>query len=131
MNARHIRRLVVLFVMSMLCLTNASAQEQSTAQEQTAAAPQAANQLAITRAETDTGLSQLTITGLNFGDDAPQVKLEGVPLTLITSTPTQIVAFLTPGLQPGTYLLTVSRGRRERENAVFHVTIGATGPQGP
>ncbi len=58
----------------------------------------------------------------------PEVSLGNYDLTLVSSTRTQIVANLPPGIPAGTYLLTVER--RNRSGAI-DFTIGVTGPQGP
>jgi hypothetical protein len=94
------------------------------------------------------GLGQITITGENF-PSPPQVILDGTPLDVISSSPTQIVASLqaVAGLQnlPGDYELKVASGdvtsddrRRGHQDGkgdavsgTFVVTIGATGPAGP
>ena len=64
------------------------------------------NQLVVLDAEvTGTGL---IIKGLNFGPGMPTVVLAGAyPLTVVSSTDTQIVVTGVPVLRPGTYLLSV------------------------
>lgn len=89
------------------------------------------SQLVIRKAQVDVSANRMTITGVNFGSSVPTVKLEGVKLTLVSHSPTQIVANLPSNIQPGTYLLTVSRGNGNPKNDAFDVTIGATGAQGP
>jgi hypothetical protein len=71
----------------------------------------------------------LIIDGANF-DAAPAVTLNGSPVTLVSSTATQIVAQLPPGLAPGSYTLVVINGKNH-QTATSVATIGAVGPQGP
>lgn len=79
---------------------------------------------------TDAPLQQITITGLNFGTVKPMVTLDGIPLSLITYTNTNITAFLPNNLPPGTYLLIVQSGFTNLPGWFF-TTIGAVGPKGP
>ncbi|HEY2012186.1 MAG TPA: IPT/TIG domain-containing protein [Bryobacteraceae bacterium] len=72
--------------------------------------------------------SLVTIDGAHFGT-APAVTLNGSPLTLVSSTDTQIVAQIPPGLAPGSYTLVVINGQN-RQTGTSVVTIGAVGPQG-
>ncbi len=98
-------------------------------------------QLVILSASADPHLAVLTIDGKNFGREAPVVILDAVQLLVISATPTQILASLPPGLLPGSYRLTVGRGRRGGDDRddhpstvrvdVFDVTLGAVGPVGP
>ncbi len=67
-------------------------------------------QLEVTQTEVNNSTNQITITGVNFGTSLPSVTLAGAPLNVVSSTPTQIVADLPSGIQPGTYLLKVARG---------------------
>lgn len=70
----------------------------------------------------------LVITGSNFGSAAPTVELQGLPLAVSASSPTQIQASLPPGLVPGTYLLSVTQGSK---SSLFNVAVGEEGPVGP
>ncbi len=98
-------------------------------------------QLVILSASADPQLAVLTIDGKNFGREAPVVILDAVQLLVMSATPTQILASLPPGLLPGSYRLTVARGRRGGDDRddhpstrgvdVFDVTLGAVGPVGP
>src|ERR1044072_7088718 len=89
-----------------------------------------ASQLLIKRAQANAALTQLTISGENFGKAAPAVAFEGSPLALVSHTQTQLVATLPAGVQPGSYLLNVSRGQAPTESDSFDVTLGAVGPKG-
>jgi hypothetical protein len=93
--------------------------------------PPAATQLEINRVEVNSATNQLTITGVNFGSGIPNVTLEGVPLIVIFSTPTMIVAELPADTQPGTYLLKVSQGGGALQKDESDVTIGSVGAPGP
>ena len=72
--------------------------------------------------------NQITISGQNFGAAAPKVVLNNTTLTLISNT-TTIVANMPSGLAPGSYILTVTPNRNLP--AIFVVTNGEVGPQGP
>lgn len=89
------------------------------------------SQLEITRVEIDDSINEITITGVNFGTGLPIVTLEGVALSVITSTPTQIVAVWPSGVEPGTYLLEVSRGSGVNQNDEMDITVGSAGEPGP
>lgn len=95
------------------------------------AAPNSPPQLVIVSAEADSTAGTVTIDGQAFGDEIPIVTLNGMPLDVVTSTPSEIVATLPPGLDPATYLLTVSRGPARTQFGSFNLTLGAVGPQGP
>jgi len=94
-------------------------------------APPSPPQLVIVSAKADAGAGTLIIDGSAFGDGTPAVTLNGMPLTVVTSTPNEILASLPSGLDPGTYLLTVSRGPATTQFDSFNLTLGAVGPQGP
>jgi hypothetical protein len=68
---------------------------------------------------------QITIAGTSLlpASGPPAVYLDGVLLTLVSSSSTQIVASM-PALPAGSFRLTVGAG-------VFDVTNGAIGPAGP
>ncbi len=89
--------------------------------------------LVVHRVEVDEPAGQMRIFGVEFGDDEPEVALEGVPVIVVSHTPSEIVIETPPGTSPGTYLLTVAQpaliGRPFRD--AFNVTFGAEGPQGP
>ena len=95
------------------------------------AAPGSPPQLVIVSAKADVAAGTLTIDGDSFGDSQPVVALNGMPLVVVSATPSEIVADLPPGLAPGTYLLTVSRGPARTQFDSFDVTLGAAGPPGP
>jgi hypothetical protein len=96
-----------------------------------AATPGSTPQLVIGSATADFTAGTLTIGGANFGDSQPAVTLNGVPLVVASSSPTEIVADLPEHVGPGSYLLTVSRGPATTQFDTFSVTLGAVGPTGP
>jgi hypothetical protein len=96
-----------------------------------AAAAEWRPQLRIDRVEVDEASAQIRITGVHFGTEEPTVTLDGAPLHVISYGPTEIMASLAGGLTPGSYLLTVSTGRSNRDEDTFSVAFGAVGPQGP
>jgi collagen triple helix repeat protein/IPT/TIG domain-containing protein len=95
----------------------------------------AAAQTVIYRAQVDTAAAQITIFGSGFGTSIPLVTLEGVPVTVISSTATSIVIGIPAGVVPGSYLLAVAPAPTGplggRSYAEFDLTVGAVGPQGP
>lgn len=87
----------------------------------------------------------LYLAGQNFGN-APTVTLAGLPLQILSVSPdgTLLSAQIPTPLDPGSYLLTVSRGPAVTQNATFIVVVGSgsasngpkgdpgpTGPAGP
>lgn len=70
--------------------------------------------------------NQLTIVGSGF-TGTPVANLNGVPMTLVSHTPTNIVAVLPNGFSAGSFLLSVTA----TGTATFDLTLGADGPQGP
>jgi hypothetical protein len=89
------------------------------------------NVQAIKSATADYAHNKITIVGGNFGNGAPTVALGGATLADVSYNPgaQQIVATLPSGLAAGSYLLTVAPAGNDILS--FHVTLGATGPQGP
>ena len=74
----------------------------------------------------------LIVSGANFGP-WPTVYLGGEPLALISVSPdgTLLTAQLPSPLEPGAYLVQVSRGPATTQNASFVVVVGgAKGPKG-
>src|ERR1700721_1570716 len=73
---------------------------------------------------------QITTTGVSLtpATGSPVVKLDGVVLTLVSSSSSHIVADLPTGLAAGTYRLTVNNG--SATPAAFDVAYGAVGPPG-
>jgi hypothetical protein len=87
-------------------------------------------QLEITVVRPDVLNEQLVIEGAHFGRRMGSVWMAGLPLTpILRWSDTQIIVPL-PAFPPGSYLLTVARGRSVREFNVFGVTLGAVGPKG-
>ena len=93
------------------------------ARSQTAPAP------IITDVRVDNAAMTQTINGINLSDGTPTVTLAMTPLTVIAATATSVVTDL-PALDPGTYLLALTRSGDEA-GAIFYLTVGAVGPQGP
>jgi hypothetical protein len=81
--------------------------------------------------------STITINGIQFGEAIPTVTMDGIPLTVSSSTDTTVVATLPSAItsNPGTYLLKLinnSPAEDEQLRAVkFEVAVGQQGPQGP
>jgi type VI protein secretion system component Hcp len=85
----------------------------------------------IISASADLEAEQLTVRGLYFGRSTPHVNLAGKELTVLSSSPFEILAALPLELEPGSYLLTVCQRHRSKRSEPFEVTIGAVGPPGP
>ena len=97
----------------------------------TAAAPQQIQRLTIHRVEVDEAAGQMTISGVEFGIEEPFVTLEGLPVVVVSHSPTEIVATIPAAMTPGTYLLNVTLNGGSRPQGVFNVAVGTEGPQGP
>lgn len=92
--------------------------------------------LVILQAHVDLESDLVVLEGLNFvrRHDRPTVTMGGFPMTVIGAPSATDLRFAIPdGILPGTYLVTVSRGRGEGETDYFNVAVGAAGegPQGP
>ena len=91
-----------------------------------------AQQLVIHRGEVDEIAGTITITGVNFGAAAPDVTFDGVPISTVSNTPTEVVFNIPAGTTAGTYEVSVAQpllGRLWKDD--FIVTVGEEGPQGP
>lgn len=92
-------------------------------------------QLVILSATANRASETLTIRGLNFGTEAPQVLCETHFLTVISATDSEIVVQLPAAVPDGTYLLSVVRGPSTNDRDVFHMAVQTptviTGPEGP
>lgn len=73
----------------------------------------------------------LTIHGSSFGNELPEIYLDGTELTAVSNTGEQIIANLpqTRLFSAGSYRLVISFGKN---NSVFtfDITLGTQGPQG-
>jgi uncharacterized protein YkwD len=90
-------------------------------------------QLLVLEAQADLQAGLLIVRGQNFlwhGDEAVAASLARVPLYLLNVIETQLVAQLPLDLQPGTYVLEVSRGPAAVQRDTLALTIGVVGPQG-
>lgn len=90
----------------------------------------AGSQPVVVRAEADLVQEILMVQGLNLGGHV-RVGLGLTELTVLTASADALVAALPPGLTPGSYLLTVARGLKRDQMALFEITIGGAGPPGP
>ncbi len=88
---------------------------------------------AVTGIDPDTGVNttstEVTITGTNL-DGATSVRIGTVEMTIVSVTPTQIVAIVPPGIRVGDYHITVTTPNGtspETPNDIFTVTE-PTGP---
>ena len=90
----------------------------------------------IHSASVDDEVTQLTLRGRNFtGVKKLKVLMGGVvmPLTVVTLTPTLLVANLPAGLADGTYVVQVGNGKGDDDDddGEFFFTVGAEGADGP
>ncbi len=113
---------------AVLVATTAAAQKPSqlVVSATTGSGPTVATFAAVSSADT------LIVSGANFGP-WPTVYLGGEQLALISVSPdgTLLTAQLPSPLEPGAYLVQVSRGPATTQNASFVVVVGgANGPKG-
>ena len=103
-----------------------------TASAQSAPAEKARPQLVVLNTTVNRVNETLTIHGIGFGEQAPQVWCESSPMTVISSTDADIVVYLPAAVPDGTYLLTVVRGNGARDRDVFHMSVQSpsSGPKG-
>src|SRR4051812_13093279 len=108
------------------------------AQKSTAAVAPKADQVVVLSTAVDRVNQTLTIQGVGFGPQAPQVWCENYLMTVISATDSQLVVFLPGGVPDGTHLLTVIRGNGEKDRGTFNMSVaapeegsGAAGPRGP
>jgi Collagen triple helix repeat (20 copies) len=113
-------------------------------------APSPAPQLVVTSATRDATNNRLVIRGVNFSwpptpasgrVTPPLVTLDLLPLTVLSASATEVVAWVSGTFPEGTYLLTVSRGPSATDSDAFAVAIyneqppqiiaGPSGPAGP
>jgi hypothetical protein len=94
-------------------------------------APAFAQQLVIRSAVPDSNAGTLFIAGQNFGSD-PSVEIDGTQVQILSSSPELLMVEVPASVlvQPGSFLLTVARGKKTTERDVFNFTIGAVGPMG-
>jgi hypothetical protein len=87
----------------------------------------------VDNAVVNSALTQITVSGSGFSpnSEAPQVRLNGSAITVVSFSDTQFVANLPGGLSAATYLLEVSTQDPFEKVEEFDVTIGAVGAQGP
>lgn len=81
----------------------------------------------IQTATADSGLTQVTLTGLNFCS-SPQLFLASTKLTITSHSATGITANLPAGTMPGSYDLQLNCNFISTN---FDATLGAAGAQGP
>ncbi len=89
-----------------------------------------AHPLVIRSAVADPAGERVTIRGENFGR-RPRVALALTELEVLSAGPEEILAALPPGLERGTYLLLVARGRQGDQVGSLSLAIGEEGPMGP
>jgi Collagen triple helix repeat (20 copies) len=94
--------------------------------------PVQASQISILKVIPSLNDHKLSIFGSGFGNK-PLVFMGNLPLTVLSSTETQIVAGLPVAIAPGTYKLVVTRKRPDQGDVVdvSFGNTGATGPAGP
>lgn len=98
------------------------------------------NDAVITEVRANAAGTALVVTGANLGGGTPKLTFGtlAAPLAVTSASSTQIVAQLPAGVSPGSYLLTLTVGKRrdksgddeEARGDEFWVTLGATGSQG-
>jgi hypothetical protein len=80
----------------------------------------------------DTEADQLTINGARLRDRGlPKVKIDQLRLEIVSASRQRIVATLPDTVPDGDYRLRVDTGSAPGEEAIWPLTLGATGPAGP
>lgn len=89
--------------------------------------PRAAQPI-IVKVAVDARENAIVITGRNFGDALPTVRLADQLLNVTRFTENQVVAMLPPGVEPATYGLTVTtaNGRSSITSGVFSAVLPGT-----
>lgn len=72
----------------------------------------------------------LRIGGHDLPPGPARVSLGGQALTVLSSSASHVEALLPAGIAPGSYLLTVSGGRKDGHDESW-ITVGSVGPEGP
>ena len=112
------------FSMAVLTLGMGFATGSAVSARQASAPP-----LVVSSAVPDSDGQTLIITGEHF-IRRPLVTLDLVPVTVQSSTDSQIVAAVPVNMMPpGSYLLTVSRGPADADNGSLEVTLGGGRPK--
>ena len=83
----------------------------------------------IVSVESNFETNQITLVGQRFGNAEPAVTLDGTALTVISYTPTNVVAGLPVNLQPGSYQLSL-KNHSDGLAGAFPLTLGAVGERG-
>ena len=88
--------------------------------------------LLITSTYPDASTAKLYVYGENFGSSPPVVKFANIVVSVLSSADTMITVAIPYGLlnNPGTYLVSVSRGSTPEENSALGMTVGQQGPKG-
>jgi hypothetical protein len=99
--------------------------------ETASAAPSATITVTIESASIDYSTNEITLrgTGFDLAGRAPAVSFNGTKLTLVSFAASTLIANLPAGISAGTYELVVTNSFGV--SALFDVTYGAVGPQGP
>jgi hypothetical protein len=94
--------------------------------------PAFAQQLVIHSALSDVTAGTMLIEGENLGGPSAVVKIDLYPAPVLNGSPELLLVQMPASVlaQPGSYLLTVERGKRTTERDVFNVAVGALGPKG-
>ena len=90
-----------------------------------------AARLFILSATADPISERVVIRGGGFDEDTTHVALGGRWLTVLTSTPEEIVAALPSDVEPGTYRLVVWERHGRRRQVAIDLTVGSIGLPGP
>jgi Collagen triple helix repeat (20 copies)/IPT/TIG domain len=95
------------------------------------AAPSVTFTVTIESASIDYSTNEITLrgTGFDLSGRAPAVSFNGTKLTLVSFAATTLIAKLPAGISAATYELVVTNSLGV--SALFDVTYGAIGPQGP
>ena len=120
---------VIVFVLMGTALAHAQ-QKKSASTSDTLILAKPQDQLIVLSTTVDRVNQTLTIRGLAFGPEPPQVWCETSLMTVLSATDSEIVVFLPAAVPDGTHLLSVIRGTGEKDRGFFNMSVGTPG-QGP
>lgn len=117
---------VSLILLALFASAQAQAQDNQALAENSPTAP------VIRQITVDTDTDRLTINGARLRDRGlPKVKIDQLRLEIVSASRQRIVATLPDTVPDGDYRLRVDTGSAPGEEAIWPLTIGATGPAGP
>lgn len=121
---------VIVFVLMGTALAHAQQKKSASTSSDTLILAKPQDQLVVLSTAVDRVNQTLTIRGLAFGPETPQVWCETNLMTVLSATDSELVVFLPAAVPDGTHLLSVIRGTGEKDRGFFNMSVGTPG-QGP